>query len=166
MKKTFLEQLGAKLPIVQAPMAGVSTPELAAAVTNAGGLGSLGIAAMTVARASEEIAVTRRLTSGPFNVNLFCHRAPVVDPERHTGWLAYLSPHFVEADSNAPERLDCSIRASKRTTRCMPCCLIRSQRWSASTSGFLRERKYVRFGPRVSGSWRPRPVCRKRIRLR
>lgn len=106
MAKTFLEQLGAKLPIVQAPMAGVSTPELAAAVTNGGGLGSLGIAAMTVARASEEITKARTLTSGPLNVNLFCHPAPVVDLQRHAAWLAYLAPHFVEAGSVPPEELE------------------------------------------------------------
>ena len=41
------ELLGIELPIIQAPMAGSTTPELAAAVTNAGGLGSLGCAFMT-----------------------------------------------------------------------------------------------------------------------
>ena len=40
-----LDRLGVELPIVQAPMAGVSTPELAAAVSNAGGLGSIGVGA-------------------------------------------------------------------------------------------------------------------------
>ncbi|MCE8459518.1 nitronate monooxygenase, partial [Rhodovulum sulfidophilum] len=39
----MLDKLGISLPILQAPMAGVSTPELAAAVSNAGGLGALGI---------------------------------------------------------------------------------------------------------------------------
>ncbi|HBU97962.1 MAG TPA: nitronate monooxygenase, partial [Thalassospira lucentensis] len=41
----MLDTLGVTLPIVQAPMAGVSTPALAAAVSNTGGLGSIGIGA-------------------------------------------------------------------------------------------------------------------------
>ncbi|WP_204315042.1 nitronate monooxygenase, partial [Klebsiella pneumoniae] len=41
----FLDRFGLAHPIVQAPMAGVSTPELAAAVSNAGGLGSIGLGA-------------------------------------------------------------------------------------------------------------------------
>ena len=39
----FLRKLGIELPIIQAPMAGVSTPEMAAAVSNASGLGSIGV---------------------------------------------------------------------------------------------------------------------------
>src|SRR6185369_15920860 len=42
---SLFESLGVSLPIVQAPMVGVSTPELAAAVCNAGALGSIGVAA-------------------------------------------------------------------------------------------------------------------------
>ena len=47
------------LPVIQAPMAGVSTPELAAAVSNAGGLGSLGLGASTVAQAEGDIVWAR-----------------------------------------------------------------------------------------------------------
>ena len=47
----MLEGLGMTLPIIQAPMAGVSTPALAVAVSNAGGLGSIGIGASDVAGA-------------------------------------------------------------------------------------------------------------------
>ena len=42
----LLKKIGIELPIVQAPMAGVSTPALAAAVSNAGGLGSIGVGAV------------------------------------------------------------------------------------------------------------------------
>jgi hypothetical protein len=48
---TPLQHLGVTLPIVQAPMAGVSTPELAAAVSNTGGLGSIGVGATNAAGA-------------------------------------------------------------------------------------------------------------------
>src|SRR5690606_23356818 len=55
----FAQRLGLTLPVVQAPMAGVSTPALAAAVSNAGGLGSLGLGAMNADAARQAIALTR-----------------------------------------------------------------------------------------------------------
>jgi nitronate monooxygenase len=63
---------GTRYPIVLAPMAGgTSTPQLAAAVSNAGGLGSLGAAYLTPVQIAEEIAQVRRATDRPFAVNLF-----------------------------------------------------------------------------------------------
>lgn len=59
-------------PIVAAPMAGgPSTPQLAAAVSQAGGLGFLGAGYLSVDRLAEDIAETRKLTSAPFGVNVF-----------------------------------------------------------------------------------------------
>ncbi len=88
--------------IIQAPMAGVSTPRLAAAVSNAGALGSIGVGACDVAQAREMIAATRALTGKPFNVNLFCHRPAVADPARESAWLAHLRPFFAGFDAAAP----------------------------------------------------------------
>jgi nitronate monooxygenase len=63
---------GLDLPIVQAPMAGgVGTPELAAAVSNAGGLGSLAAGYLTVDALQAQIAEVRRATPRPFSVNVF-----------------------------------------------------------------------------------------------
>jgi nitronate monooxygenase len=60
------------VPIIQAPMAGgPSTPALAAAVSDAGGLGFLGAGYLTVGKLTEDIAATRALTDRPFGVNLF-----------------------------------------------------------------------------------------------
>jgi nitronate monooxygenase len=68
----LLEKLGIEHPVIQAPMAGgPATPELVAAVSNAGGLGSLGAAYLTPAEITESIVRTRALTRKPFNVNLF-----------------------------------------------------------------------------------------------
>ncbi len=59
-------------PIVLAPLAGgPSTPELAAAVSNAGGLGFLGAGYLTAEELSDRIARTRELTDAPIGVNLF-----------------------------------------------------------------------------------------------
>lgn len=74
------EQLGLTIPLVQAPMAGVSTPALAVAVSQAGGLGSIGVGAAGATVAHEMICQVRQQTGAPFNVNLFVHKAPEVDP--------------------------------------------------------------------------------------
>ncbi len=66
------ELLGITLPIIQAPMAGgATTPELVAAVSNAGGLGSLGAGYMTADEIKTTIKKIKLLTDKPFAVNLF-----------------------------------------------------------------------------------------------
>ena len=68
----MLKLLGIEHPIIQGPMGGgPSTPELVAAVSNAGGLGSLGAAYLTPDQITDAIRRIRALTSRPFNVNLF-----------------------------------------------------------------------------------------------
>jgi nitronate monooxygenase len=64
------------LPILLAPMAGASTPELAAAVSNAGGLGALGTAMMKLEQVRQETAALRTLTNQSFNLNFFVHDEP------------------------------------------------------------------------------------------
>lgn len=69
----LLERLGIRYPILQAPMAGgPSTPELAAAVSAAGGMGSIGAAYLTPAQIAEASAGIRGITTQPFGINLFC----------------------------------------------------------------------------------------------
>src|SRR5262252_5098176 len=68
----LLRTLGIEIPIIQAPMGGgPSTPELVAAVSNAGGLGSLACAYLTPEQSFEAIRRVRALTGRPFGVNLF-----------------------------------------------------------------------------------------------
>ncbi|WP_293574422.1 nitronate monooxygenase [Phaeobacter sp.] len=102
---SIIEQLGLDVPIFQAPMAGVSTPEMAAAVSNAGALGAIGIGAASVEVAGRMMAQTRALTPRPFNVNVFCHRPAVANTETQQGWLAALAPEFARFGSAAPTRL-------------------------------------------------------------
>jgi nitronate monooxygenase len=70
------ELLGTEHPVVQAPMAGAATPELAAAVSEAGGLGSLGSAALTPADLGDQLGAFRALSARPVNLNFFCHESP------------------------------------------------------------------------------------------
>jgi nitronate monooxygenase len=101
----LLTRLGISVPVIQAPMAGTSTPALAAAVSNAGGLGSLGMGATTVEGARAMIRETRALTRKPFNVNLFVHAPATADAEREARWLAYLAPEFARFSAEPPAAL-------------------------------------------------------------
>jgi len=68
----LLKRLDIEYPVIQAPMGGgPSTPELVAAVSNAGGLGSLGAAYLSPDQITDAIRRIKSLTNKPFNVNLF-----------------------------------------------------------------------------------------------
>jgi nitronate monooxygenase len=66
-------------PLVQAPMLGVTTPEMVAAVSNEGGLGSLPVGLLSPEKTRELIQKTKALTDKPFAVNLFAHDIPAID---------------------------------------------------------------------------------------
>ncbi len=86
-------------------MAGVSTAVMAAAVSNAGGLGSLGVGNLDAKGAFEVIRATQRLTARSINVNLFCHQPAIADQQREASWLKKLAPFFVEFNAEPPSRL-------------------------------------------------------------
>ena len=92
-----LQQLfGVELPIVQAPMAGVQGHVLAAAVSNAGALGSLPCAMFTMAVMRYELSALRAATTRPFNVNFFCHPPPTPNAQRQAAWRLALEPYYRE----------------------------------------------------------------------
>jgi nitronate monooxygenase len=93
---TLRDLLEIELPIIQAPMAGVQASALAVAVSNAGALGSLPCALLTLDSVRRELAATKAQTGKPFNVNFFCHTQPQPDPERDARWRATLSPYCDE----------------------------------------------------------------------
>ena len=68
---SFAQRLGIECPLIQAPMAGATTPELVAAVSNAGGLGSLGAGYAEPQAILDQVARIRTLTDRPFALNLF-----------------------------------------------------------------------------------------------
>ena len=75
-KNTVTEKLKIEYPIIQAPMLGVSTPEMAAAISNHGGLGSLPVGGLSPEATQQLIRKTKSLTDKPFAVNLFAHNVP------------------------------------------------------------------------------------------
>jgi len=92
-------------PIVQAPMAGVSTPAMAAAVSNAGALGSIGVGATNAAGALEMIKAVRERSRRSLNVNVFCHRPAKADAAVEAAWVERLRPEFARFGVEPPRRL-------------------------------------------------------------
>lgn len=84
--------LGIEVPILQAPMAGSATPALAAAVSNAGGLGGLGCAGLDVDTLRAVHAKVLAGTNRPFNLNFFTNPAPADDPDRWAETVAAMAP--------------------------------------------------------------------------
>ena len=88
--------VGIRMPIIQAPMAGVQGSALALAVSNSGGLGSLPCALLTNEAIRKELTALRAGTDRPFNVNFFCHESPVAGADRDAAWRAALRPYYEE----------------------------------------------------------------------
>lgn len=101
----LLGRIGIRLPIIQAPMAGVSSPAMAAAVSEAGALGSLGVGATDAEGARTMIRAFREQSAGPLNVNLFCHQPAIADATVEAAWIARLRPRFEAFDATPPPAL-------------------------------------------------------------
>ncbi|SVD26271.1 uncharacterized protein METZ01_LOCUS379125, partial [marine metagenome] len=90
------ERLGLRFPIVQAPMASATTPQLAAAVSNAGALGSLGFAFHSASAVRADCRTLREATNGSYNINFFVHREPEQDAVRDESMRTALAPFYQE----------------------------------------------------------------------
>ncbi len=94
------------MPIIQAPMAGVQGSALAVAVSQAGGLGSLPCAMLTLDVLGAELMAITQQTSKPYNVNFFCHTVPAPDTAKEAVWRSALAPfyqeHGIDASGIAP----------------------------------------------------------------
>ena len=101
----LLALLGIDLPIIQAPMAGTSSPALVAAVANAGALGSVGVGATNADGARKMIAEIRERTNRSFNVNVFCHQPAKADAAVEAAWIEKLRPKFKEFGAEPPKAL-------------------------------------------------------------
>jgi nitronate monooxygenase len=85
--------LGIRYPLIQAPMAGVNTPELVAAVSGAGGLGSLGAATLGPDQLRDQLETIHGLTEAPFAVNLFAPLETPAAPAAVEAMLARIAPY-------------------------------------------------------------------------
>lgn len=102
---SLLQRLGMRVPVVQAPMAGVSSAAMAAAVGRQGGLGSLGVGAMNADQARLAIREARALGGGPLNVNVFAHVPAPADAGKEASWIRRLAPEFERVGAEPPARL-------------------------------------------------------------
>lgn len=100
----ILDLLGIELPIIQAPMAGATHSSMVIAASNAGGLGSMPAAMLTVDQLRDELKTIRLQCQRPINVNFFCHQPPPVDEQRAQDWKNLLQPYYRElgVDFDAP----------------------------------------------------------------
>ncbi|MPZ45468.1 MAG: DUF561 domain-containing protein [Betaproteobacteria bacterium] len=107
--RTWLtERLGLRYPIVQAPMAGgPTTPELVAAVGNAGALGSFGFAYTEAAAMQQQMEAARAATRAPIHINLFVENVPPPPSEEamHAS-LNALVPMYAALGVQVPQRID------------------------------------------------------------
>lgn len=95
--RRLLDLFGVEHPILQAPMAGASTPAMAIGAAKAGGLGALPCALLSVDQARAAVAEVRAAVRAPLNLNFFSHATPAPDPVRMMAWRARLAPYYVEA---------------------------------------------------------------------
>src|SRR5262245_6764621 len=96
LAQRFTELAGVEIPIIQAPMAGSSDVELAIAVSEAGGLGSLPCGMLTPDQVTAAVRLFQERTTKPINLNFFCHREPFVDMDRERKWREQLSGYYEE----------------------------------------------------------------------
>ena len=95
-RSDLIDLLGITHPIIQAPMASASTPDMAAAVCNVGGLGSLGCAMYDTDGVRGVVADLRRQTDRPFNLNFFVHQEPDLTAADTEPMRALLAPYYAE----------------------------------------------------------------------
>src|SRR6516162_327411 len=105
----FIKLSGIEFPIIQAPMAGSALSDMVVAVSEAGGLGSLACALLSVEQARGEFETIRRRTSRPINANFFCHQPPRDDRAGQMNWRRRLDAYYVQLQAD-----DTSVSISAR----------------------------------------------------
>ena len=93
----FMAAFGMSLPVIQAPMAGYQASAMVISVCEAGGLGSLPTATLSMDALGKELQAIKAGTGKPFNVNFFAHQSPVADAAREAAWREALAPYYREA---------------------------------------------------------------------
>src|SRR5262245_38961558 len=109
--RRLLDLLKIEHPILLAPMAGAIDFELAVAVAEGGGLGSLPCAMMDAEQARAQIEKFRARAEGrPVNLNFFCHTPPTLNNAREAGWRDRLRPYYQELGIDPAAPIPTSMR--------------------------------------------------------
>lgn len=99
----LLQRLQIDLPLFQGPMTGSDTPQLAAAVSQAGGLGFLGCGMRSPQAMREAAAAVRAATAKPFGMNLFVLEQPTPDAATVQAAIDRLAPLYADLGLPPPE---------------------------------------------------------------
>jgi nitronate monooxygenase len=94
--RRIVDLFNVELPILLAPMAGAIDADLAIAVAQAGGLGSVPCAMLSADKAREQVNIFRQRVSAPINMNFFCHKSVEADPAREAEWRKKLAGYYRE----------------------------------------------------------------------
>lgn len=116
--RRLVERLGIALPIIQAPMAGATGADMAVAVGDAGGLGSLPCAMLDPAAVRNAIGIIRQRTSAPLNLNFFTHRPADTDADHDAAWRRRLAPYYDEFGLDPADEVPSVNRAPFDETMC------------------------------------------------
>ncbi|MGH2986375.1 MAG: NAD(P)H-dependent flavin oxidoreductase [Solirubrobacterales bacterium] len=103
---SITELLAIRHPVLQAPMAGAATPQLAAAVSAAGGLGALGSAVLSPDELRREVEVFRARTDAPLHINFFCHAPAEATDELAERARDGIAPLYAERGLGEPPQPD------------------------------------------------------------
>lgn len=117
LSNELTELLGIEQPILQAPMGGESTPEMASEVSNAGGLGGLGCSYLSLDEIEAKAGQIRAATDKPFNLNFFAHaetrHVREMDPRTRAKLDAFYAELGIDEVPTEPE-ITCHSFDSKR----------------------------------------------------
>lgn len=98
----LISKLNLKYPIIQAPMAGVQDSRLALAVSQAGGLGSIPCAMLSLEQLSQTLQSLQAYPELAFNLNFFCHTPPPDQQHEELRWQERLQPYYQELGIQIP----------------------------------------------------------------
>ncbi len=99
--RRFLDLVGSKHPIVQAPMANVAGVDLCVAAARGGALASLPCGMITPDRVREQVADVREQVAGPINLNFFCFTMP--EAQDDSAWRKVLRSYYVKFGIPEPQ---------------------------------------------------------------
>ena len=116
--RSLIDVIGTQLPIIQAPMAGASGPEMTIGVCEAGGLGSLPCAMLDTGEIYGQVAAIRSRTDKPFNLNFFCHEKPQLTAASNDLWAQTLAPYYAEFGVAPPDGSSATGRMPFDETTC------------------------------------------------
>jgi len=117
--RRLIDLFGIEHPIVLAPMAGAMDVELAIAVAQAGGFGSLPSALLDAEKLRAQVAQFQAAAPGkPLNLNFFVHRPAVPNNAREHAWREALKPYYAELDIDPAAPVPASNRAPFNDALC------------------------------------------------